>query len=219
MSALHIDTRRFVLRDFQEADRAAFIAYQMDPRYRGLYDRRDDDGRHEAQDLFGRFMAWQNEVPRQNVQVGIFERKAGRLCGCAGLRQAGQDEGTAVFGIELTPDDWGRYRLAIDVASALLEFGFGELGLALVVGNTSSGNKRVEKLAQWFGAEIVARREGSDWMKARDWQEVDWALTREQWKESERRRGLGTLETESPLSTDVPPEGGIAPRDTDVIAE
>ena len=172
-----IQTPRFVLRDLQEMDRASFIAYQMDPRYRRLYDFGNADDQR-AQALFDLFIAWQRENPRQNFQVGIFERDKGRLCGCAGLRRAGRDEGSAVLGIELTPDDWGRYRLVIEVASALIEHGFRDLGLRTIVGHSASGNRRVERLARWFGADITARRNGPEWMAARGWQEVDWALGR-----------------------------------------
>lgn len=182
-----IQTPRCVLRDLMESDRAAFISYQMDPRYRGLYGFGDADERR-AHELFDLFFAWRQENPRRNFQVGIFMRDTGRLCGCAGLRKADKEEGTAVLGIELTPDDWGRYRLAIEVASALIEHGFHELDLHIIVGDTASGNRRVERLARWFGADIIARRDGPEWMAARGWQEVDWALAREDWAKSTPRR-------------------------------
>jgi ribosomal-protein-alanine N-acetyltransferase len=176
-----IRTHRFALRDFLEPDRTAFVAYQMDPRYRRIYDFGDaDEGRAHA--LFDLFLSWQQERSRQNFQVGIFEQGTSRLCGCAGLRNAGQNQGTAVLGIELTPDDWGRYRLAIEVAGALIEHGFQTLGLHTIIGVTASGNRRVEKLARWFGAEIIARRDGPSWMAAREWQEVEWALARADWE-------------------------------------
>lgn len=152
----------------------------MDPRYRRLYDF-TDTSEQRAQKLFDLFIAWQQERPRQNFQVGIFERNGGRLCGCGGHRKAGTADGTAVLGIELTPDNWGRYGVAIEVATALIEHGFRTLDLRMITGTTASGNSRVERLARWFGAEIVARRDGPDWMGARGWQEVDWALTRENW--------------------------------------
>lgn len=188
-SHLLIQTPRYALRDFLETDRAAFISYQSDPRYQGLYDF-GSSGDQRAQDLFDLFIAWQKDDPRQNFQVGVFERDSGRLCGCAGLRKAGRDEGTAVVGIELAPDDWGRYRLAIDVASALLEYGFFNLNLHTIVGNTASGNRRVERLARWFGANLIARRTGPEWMGTRGWQEVDWALARDDWARSKRRASL-----------------------------
>jgi ribosomal-protein-alanine N-acetyltransferase len=188
-SAMLLHTPRFVLRDLLEADRAAFVSYQMDPRYRRLYDL-GDAGEQRAQELFNLFIAWQKESPRRNFQVGIFDLATGRLCGCAGFRKAGKDDGTAILGIELTPDDWGRYGVAIEVAGALVEYGFRDLDLTLILGEAASGNRRVEKLARWFGADIVARRDGPEWMAARGWQEVDWALTREEWTNSERRKSL-----------------------------
>jgi ribosomal-protein-alanine N-acetyltransferase len=183
---MFIQTPRFVMRDFQETDRAAFVAYQMDPRYQRLYDfSAADEGR--ARDLFDLFLAWQHESPRQNFQLGIFDRASVRLLGCAGLRTADQIARTAVFGMELAPENWGRYRLALDVAGTLIGYGFRTLDLRTIVGNTSSGNTQVEKLARWFGAQIVARRQGPDWMTAREWQEIDWVLRRDDWAVRVRR--------------------------------
>lgn len=187
-------TPRFLLRDFAEPDRRPFIDYQMDPRYRRLYEFNDDEAR--ANELFDRFGAWRQQEPRQNLQVGIFDAKNSRLCGCAGLRKEYRSQGTAVLGIELTPDDWGRYGLAIEVASALIEYGFHTLDLDTIIGDTASGNSRVEKLARWFGARIIASRDGPDWMQARGWKEVDWSLSRDAWAASPGRRRL--LRTERP---------------------
>jgi hypothetical protein len=38
------------------------------------------------------------------------------------------------------------------------------------VGDTASGNNRVEKLARWFGADIVAQRPGPKWWPQEDGQ-------------------------------------------------
>ena len=186
---MHIETPRFLLRDFSEADRQSFIDYQMDPRYQGLYDSVDAEA-GRATTLFDLFSVWRQQNPRQNFQVGIFERTSSRLCGCAGLRQAGKSEGTAVFGLELTPNDWGRYGVAIEVAGALLEYGFNALRLHTITGDTARGNNRVEKLARWFGAAIVDSRDSPAWMKARGWKEVEWALSRDAWEASPGRRRL-----------------------------
>ena len=182
-----IQLPRFLLRDFGKADRAAFVRYQMDPRYLRLYDFSESDPAR-AEQLFDLFLRWQGERPRRNFQVGIFETVTGRLLGCAGLRRAG--EGSAVLGIELAPSEWGRFRLAIDVAGALMEYGFRTLELQTIIGDTASGNRRVERLARWFGAEIVARRLGPAWMQARGWEEVDWALSRVDWERSQGRNSV-----------------------------
>ena len=194
-----IHTARFVIRDFDESDRAEFVGYQRDARYRHLYDLPDDGGQR-AGELFDLFAAWKRELPRRNVQVGIFDRVSGRLCGCCGLRQSDVTAGTATFGIELTPDDWGRYRLAVEVAAALIDYGFSELALYRIIGDTASGNRLVEKLARLFGATIVARRDGPDWMVARGWVEVDWALPRTAWAglRKKRNRANASCDTSNP---------------------
>ncbi len=189
---MHLRTSRFTLRDFREDDRAELVAYQLDPRYRGLYDLDEDQGRAKSDELFDLFLRWQAETPRNNFQVGVFDA-SGRLCGCAGLRVRADDTRTAVLGIELAPACWGRYRLALDVIAAMIEHGFTVLGLDVIVNDTSTGNKRVEKLARWFGFWETARRDGPDWMRARGWQEIDWTMTRDAWATSDRRtRGLPT---------------------------
>jgi ribosomal-protein-alanine N-acetyltransferase len=181
-----IITPRITLRDFECADRASFVAYQLDPRYRRLYDFDEDPIR--AGDLFELFASWRDEKPRINYQVGLFDTATGRLCGCVGLRQRPDDPATAVLGVELAPRDWGRYRMALDAGVCLVEFGFDTLHLETIIGITASGNKRVAKLARWFGARIVDRRAGPEWMAARGWQEVDWALTRNEWRRSDHWR-------------------------------
>jgi ribosomal-protein-alanine N-acetyltransferase len=179
MQPVLIELHRFVLRDFTSGDRAGFVAYQMDPRYLGLYDL---SGREQdrAEQLFDRFVEWQGEAPRRNFQVGVFDPTTGRLLGCAGLRQTNND--TAVFGMELAPSEWGRFRLTINAAAALVEYGFETLQLQTITGETASGNRRVEKLARYFGAKIGARRPGPDWMRVRGWEEVDWSLSRAVWE-------------------------------------
>lgn len=182
MPPIVIPLPRFLVRDFEEGDRPAFISYQMDPRYLRLYDL-DPSDVDRAERLFDLFIEWQHEQSRTNHQLGIFDSSTGALCGCAGLRGSNAD--ATILGIELAPDQWGRFRLALDVAAALVDYGFGVLNAATIVGSTASGNMRVEKLARRFGAEIIARREGPAWMQARGWQEVDWALSRDRWMQAQ----------------------------------
>ena len=183
MQALSINFRGLLLRDFTEADRAAFIGYETDPRYRQLYDL--DDAIERPSRLFDLFLRWQSEQPRTKLQLGVFESATGRLLGCGGLRKV--DDHVAVLGIELAPSEWGRFRVALDASAALVQYGFQTLNLKTIIGHTASGNGRVEKLARWFGAEIVERRTGPYWMQSRGWHEVDWAITKEGWENAAQR--------------------------------
>lgn len=184
MTGISLRTDRFLLRDFREEDRDAFLSYQVDPRYRALYDL-DAGYIDQARDLFRLFLDWQSQQPRTHIQLGIFDLHSGRLLGSAGLRGIGDRE--AEFGLEVAPQEWGRFALALDVTSACLDYGFGALGLDTIYGSTASGNTRITKLARWFNANIVAEREGPAWMTGRGWREVDWRVEKDGWMRAPRR--------------------------------
>lgn len=179
---MDILTRRFVLRDFVEADRPAFLAYQADPRARAFYGPDEADSVQAAY-LFETFRAWASESPRLNVQLAVVQRSEPHaLVGCGGLRRGGAEPGEAELGVELAPDYWGRYGYAVEVGRALLAFGFETLGLTAITGSTVSANDRVQRLAEWFGAEIESVRPGPTWMEGRGWTEVEWRVSRDQWE-------------------------------------
>lgn len=180
---MEIRSRRFVLRDFANQDWDAFLAYQLHPGnllFRGP----DETGEAHARDLFHRFQSWARERPRRHYQLAIIGCGAeAELLGCCGLRQT--VPGEAELGVELAPDYWGRHGYAIEISRALLDFGFEQLQLAAVTGTSISENRRVTRLAHWFGAELTNTREGTEWMQARGWCHVDWRITRENWLASQ----------------------------------
>ena len=170
------------LRDFTPADGDAFVAYQMDARYRALYNQPDsDETRATSAALFERFRGWQAETPRQNFQIGIFDAKTGETLGCIGLRQHDMPPHVAVMGLELAPACWGRYRLALDAIQLMLAYGFNHLDLSTITGSTGNGNRRITHLATWFGATLTENRPGPNWMRQKGWHEVDWSLPRDAW--------------------------------------
>lgn len=178
---MEIPTKRFLLRDFAEADRAAFLAYQADPRVHTFYGPDEASPEHTTS-LFEAFRAWASERPRLNYQLAIVQRaKPHALIGCCGLRRSGSEPGEAELGVELAPDYWGRYGYAVEVGRALLGFGFERLGLDAISGSTVSANDRVQRLAEWFGAEVESVHPGASWMASHEWTEVHWRITREQW--------------------------------------
>ena len=179
---MEITTRRFLLRDFVEADWPAFLDYQSDPRYLAFSGPEASSPEHAAH-LFETFQVWASEQPRLNHQFAIVRwEEPHSLVGCCGLRRAEQEGGKAELGIELAPDYWGRYRYAVEVGRALLTFGFGSVKLEVISGVTVSANARVARLAAWFGAEVVTTRPGPAWMAERGWSQVAWRITRAQWE-------------------------------------
>ena len=178
---MEIQTRRFLLRDFVEDDRAPFIAYQTDPRNLTFHDP-EESALEQAGLLFDLFRKWAAEQPRRNFQLALVLRRAPEvLVGCCGLRGQEQPPGTMELGIELAPDYRGGYAYAVEVGRALLGFGFDTLGLDVITGTTISANSRVNRLAEWFGAEVTGVEPGEAWARARGWSEVDWRITRAVW--------------------------------------
>jgi [ribosomal protein S5]-alanine N-acetyltransferase len=187
---MEIVTRRFLLRDFVDSDRSPFLDYQADPRNLRFYGPDEASPEHAGR-LFETFQRWAVDRPRLNYQLAIVQRQRPyALVGCCGLRGMECEAGKMELGIELAPTYWGRYAYAIEVGSALLDFGFSELRLDTISGPTVSENARINRLAKWFGAEVVSIRSGPSWMSARGWSEVDWRITRERW---ERRTVVITI--------------------------
>jgi RimJ/RimL family protein N-acetyltransferase len=182
---VQLTTPRLVLRDYVAADLDALLAYQADPRARAFY------GPGEAPlsgmpDLLRTFLGWAREEPRRNWQLAIARREAPHhAIGSGGLRQGGAGAGRADLGLELAPDAWGQ-GYGAEAASALVDFGFRELGLVTIRGETVSANARVARLLQRLGFRRVGTRAGPDWMIDRGWTYAEWELGRSDWAAGSR---------------------------------
>jgi [ribosomal protein S5]-alanine N-acetyltransferase len=182
---MEIVTNSFLLRDFHEEDATAFLEYHVDPRSLEFYEAEEVKPGY-AQQLLETFNNWAAEEPRRNYQFAIVQRQGSQLVGCCGLRSADSEAGKAELGIELAPEFWGRYRYAIEIMKALVEFGFGNLQFREIYGSTVSANVRIARLASSFGA-VVRTRPTPAWMAAQGWAKIEWYVTREQWESGRHR--------------------------------
>ena len=181
--AMEIIAGRFRLRDFDQSDRGAFLAYHAVPCFRALYGPQEADPGH-AGGLLETFRLWASERPRRNYQLAIVQlQELQAMVGCCGLRGVVSEIGRAELGVELAPQYWGRYGYALEVTDALLKFGFGDLGLREIGGFTAGENTRVARLASCFGV-AIASRAGPGWMRARGRRETEWRISRDCWKRS-----------------------------------
>lgn len=179
---MELATKRFVLRDFVDADLPAFEAYHADPRSLALYGADQAKPGH-ARELFELFKIWAAERPRLNFQVAIIRRDEPQtLIGCCGLRGKDSESGKAELGIELAPEFWGRFGYAIEAMRSLVDYGFADLGLGEIYGGTVSANTKIGRLASSFGAVAVGRPTPA-WMVARGWRQIEWQLSRKHWEQ------------------------------------
>ncbi len=176
-----ITTPRLLLREYAAADLQALVDYQSDPRTREFY------GPNEARSdqmtgLLGTFIEWADEHPRRNFQLAITSVNSPRtLMGSCGLRQGGLDPGSAELGLEVAPNYWG-HGYATEAARAVLKSGFRDLLLDAVHGTTVSENIRIAHVLRRLGFELLGTSPGPDWMRARNWTNAEWRLTREHWE-------------------------------------
>ena len=179
---MEIVTKRFLLRDFTKEDEPSFFAYHADPRYAEFCSPEEVTLSYTRKLLY-LFSQWAAERPRRNYQLAIVDRRnLQELIGCGGLRREGYGAEQAELGIELAPRCWGRYAYAIEVAKALIEFGFRDLGLKEIRAVSVSANLRVTRLAHRYGFVAVGTRPTPDWMCARGWSQTEWQLTWESWE-------------------------------------
>lgn len=181
---MQLETPRLILRDFVIEDLEALIAYQSDSRYQSFYGP-EEHGPEQSRKLLEMFIANASESPRQNYQLAIVHPPSSPdPIGNCGVRCRGMDPGYAEFGLELAPHSWG-HGFATEAGSAILEFGFGELGVHTIVATTVKENDQVTRLALRLGFRDVGTKSGSDWMQARGWSQIQWELSSSDWSSRE----------------------------------
>jgi len=167
---------RIVLREYTSADWPSVASYQADPRYLSFCAPETASAEH-SRALVDLFASWAREEPRRNFQLAMVERASGQLIGSCGLRMADLPAGVAEFGLELSPDSWGR-GLGTEASRALLDFGFRAMALTEVRAVSVSENTRISALLRKLGFTGAGTRPGEAWMDDRGWTFTDWVLTR-----------------------------------------
>ncbi len=179
-----VQTRRLVLREFQEGDWLALFTYQSDPRYLRYYPvniRMEADTRL----LLQRFIQWHQEHPRTKFQLAVTPGPEGPLIGACGLRKATPAATEGDMGYEIAPWYWG-YGYATEVAEAMLAFGFRRLALARITATCIAENRASVRVLEKLGLCCEERRPASCWMKGRWWERLRWSIARERWMAREQ---------------------------------
>lgn len=162
-----IETPRLTLRNWREADVAAFVRHtNTAPVMRWLGGVRDEAELRSI--VENRIMRWQEE---RGFTFWAVERKEDReLLGFCGLKIADGKEspvaGLHEIGWRLREDAWGR-GYAKEAATASLAYAFGTLGTERVVALTVAGNRASWGLMERLG---MRRREDLDHVDP-DWPE------------------------------------------------
>ena len=185
---MRIETDRLTLREFSEEDWVPVLAYQQNPLYLRYYpwtDRTEADARA----FVGMFLDWQGELPRRRFQLAITLRDSGHLVGNCGLRRKPDKDWEADLGYELDPEHWGR-GYATEAARAMVNFGFGELGLDRISSWCIADNAASARVLERLGFRQEGRLSRNEYFKGRWWDTLLYALLRDKWETLDQYRNF-----------------------------
>jgi [ribosomal protein S5]-alanine N-acetyltransferase len=178
---VHIATTRLRLREFCEDDWKPMAAWWADPRYRRMYPELDDVGQ-AVRDLIGRFLTSQTTEPRLIWQLAITMPHDDTIIGNCGIRIDNPVLRQANIGYELHPDQWG-YGYATEAATAILRFGFEELGMHRVWAECVADNTGSAHVLEKLGMRREAHFREHQWYRDRWWDTYIYAILDHEWLE------------------------------------
>lgn len=171
---MRLETPRLILREFTEDDWPSMAAYWRDPRYRRFYPDYDDSDAF-VRDLVSTFVAGQSETPRYRFQLAVTLREDGRFIGNCGIRVNNPPLLEANIGYEINPAYWGQ-GLATESATAILTFGFEELGMHRVWAECVADNAASARVLAKLGMRQEARFVEHQWYRDRWWDTLIFAI-------------------------------------------
>ncbi|GAA3878995.1 GNAT family N-acetyltransferase [Streptomyces sedi] len=177
-----LETERLRLRPLTERDSEALLALDSDPEVmRYLTGRPTSEETLRTRvlpELLHHYACWD-----ERGFWAAEERGSGAFLGWFELAPVEEDSAEEVeLGYRLAVSAWGR-GLATEGASALVDKGFGELGVARVTANTMVVNARSRRVLERVGLRL-ARYYTEEWdepIPGVEHGEVEYALTREEW--------------------------------------
>lgn len=164
-------TERLLLRPFRLSDIDDVLRYASDPQWAAFYPRPYDRGVTEHMVARSVVISWDREA--------VFAMESdGRVVGLVSLEVDAESK-TAELGYDLARDSWGQ-GLATEAATAVVDWGFREYGLARIFAEADARNGRSLRLMERLGMtrEGVQRR---DQIERGEREIARYALLRSEW--------------------------------------
>jgi len=147
-------TPRLRLREFEEDDWRATWPYESNPevvRYLPYDVRTPEASLKRIQDSRASAL----ESPRRIHDLAVVLREDGRLIGRCGLKVEDFEQREGALWYVLNPTEWGKGYI-LEAAEAMLDFGFGTLGLHRVWADCDPRNTGSAKVVQRLGFRLEA---------------------------------------------------------------
>jgi ribosomal-protein-alanine N-acetyltransferase len=152
---------RLALREFVREDVDALLALDTDPAVMRYIGDGSTASRADVEAAIERVLRRYAEHPGTGVWH-VTRRDDGRFVGWVSLKHAGESPDIEV-GYRLVPQAWGQ-GFATELAGAMLQRGFGDLGLPRIIGVTHPDNIASQRVLMKAGL----RDEGWGWYYGRD---------------------------------------------------
>ena len=177
---MHLTTQRLVLREFDERDNAAMLAYQSDARYLEYYpwtERQPEDVRQ----LLQFFLDGQRAQPRHRFQLAVTLKPDLQLIGNCGIRMESPAARQGDLGYELSPAYWG-HGYATEAARAVIQFGFDVLRLHRIWSWCIADNQRSVRVLEKLGFRQEGCLRENEFFKGRWWDTRLYAILDHEWR-------------------------------------
>lgn len=215
--AIEITTSRLRLREFRPGDWRAVHAFGSDPEVMRYMLAGDPFTERRSRAYVAEAIAWAKEVPRTNYGFAITLLASGQLIGGCRLGITDRERREADVGYGIHRSYWNQ-GYGTEALRALLEFGFGELGLSRIVAEVVAANARSIRVLQKAGMKPEAEFRDRLWFDGRWWDSYRYALTSEEWKAVSRgHAGASSARGASVagiVSTTAPGDGGPAKKES-----
>lgn len=179
---IRLATERLILREYEQSDWPAVLAYQSDPLYLRYYhwtERSEPDVRAFVQ----RFVDQQHERPRLRYAFAVTLRPDGRLIGNCNIRVDAVDACAGEIGYEFASEVWGQ-GYATEAARAVVAFGFDTLKLHRVSAHCVADNAGSARVMEKLGMQFEGRLRENEWYKDRYWDTLLYGILENEWRAS-----------------------------------
>jgi ribosomal-protein-alanine N-acetyltransferase len=162
-ATMELLTVRLLLREFEERDAPDCNAYEREPEV-ARYQSSDVRTLDESLAYIRKSLATTRETPRRTFDLAIVLRADGRLVGRAGVHVTDPTAREGTLWYVLHPAHWGKGYVP-EAGRALLDFGFGELGLHRVFIDCDPRNLASVRVGEKLGMRREAHFVENAWIK------------------------------------------------------
>jgi ribosomal-protein-alanine N-acetyltransferase len=158
-----IETKRLLLRPYVAEDWAHVHAYAAIPEF-SRFEAWGPNSAEDTKRFVDACIASMSEQPIRGYQLAVVAKEDGRPIGGCTLKQNNAGVREAFVGYAISPDFQCR-GYATEAAAALIEFGFGSLGLFRIYAECNARNAASRRVMEKLGMRMVSLRENHKQVK------------------------------------------------------